>query len=162
MTDISVKLTVQIPGGPTIQTSQTLGVEAYESYDVSLPPESTVQLTVLPADVKGKVKLFLVQSSLYSQTTGTDKITYSIDGKITDRELDAPQLFLGTGTIDDLGPPQKVTFKNAYKKSQSALDKDKKPVKDKDGKDVMEDVTKANTATITILVGKDAAATPAG
>jgi hypothetical protein len=139
-TDISVKLSVQIPSGPMIQTARTVTVDAYEKIDLSLPPGSDKEVT-LPSGLTGKVKLLLIQSSLYNGKTASEKITYSIGDTIKDRTLDEPQIFLGIGAIDALGPPAKLTFKNAYPKT----DDTKKPPAD---------LTETNTALLSILIGR--------
>jgi hypothetical protein len=141
-TDISVKLSVQIPSGPMIQTARTIAVDAYEKIELPLPPDSGKEVIVtLPSGLTGKVKLLLIQSSLYNGKAPTEKITYSIGDKIKERPLDEPQIFLGIGAINDLGPPATITFKNTYPKTD---DTKKPPV----------DLTQANTALLSILIGR--------
>lgn len=146
MTEINVRLSVQIPDGPTIQTARTVDVDAYEKIEVALPPNAGKNATVA-IDVLGvatKVKLLLIQSSLYSSTRGD--ITWSIGDKITDRKLGEPQLFLGSEAIDALGldQPVKIKFKNTYPAKEA-------PVKEDDPE---KDLSKENTANLSILVGR--------
>jgi hypothetical protein len=146
MTEINVRLSIQVPGGPSIQTARTVDVDAYETIEVALLPNDAKNATVA-IDVLGvatKVKLLLIQSSLYSSKTGD--ITWSLGDTITDRKLGEPQLFLGSEAIDALGlnKPVKITFKNTYPAKEAP----------KEAGDPEKDLTKENTANLSILVGR--------
>jgi hypothetical protein len=143
MTDVTVRLSVQVPGGPTIQSTRVVAVDAYEQIDVALPPkdskDATVAIDVL--GVKGKVKLLLVQNSLAGKDGGA--ITWSLGDAVKDRNLTEPQLFLGSDAIDALGldGAKKITFKNTY------------PATEGEG-ETKKDLTKDNAASLSILIGR--------
>lgn len=144
MADLSVKLTVQIPGGPTIQSDRKIAVESYKKIDVSLPPnasnDSEFEFNFGPA---ADVNLFMIQSSLYSSEDS--QISFTI-GELADVSLGEPLLVTGKEIVKALALDPKVSFKNTYPAE--------KEVKDPETEEVTTvDLTEANTAKITILIG---------
>ena len=131
MAKVNVTLTVQIVGGPTINESKELVVEAYDKIDVVIEPEKEKSVEVQPSEGK-RISFLVIKSSVYSDSTKNIKITYGIDdaGKI---ELDQPHFYLGSGVVSLLGSDPKVLkFKNGS---------ENKP---------------ENKAELEILVGRDA------
>ena len=157
MAKISVDLGIQVKDGPVMKAARTIEADAYDKLDVPLAPGAEKTYEIQPSGAAGAVKLLLVQSSFYSgkkdadgkEITGT--ITYSIGAVVKDQVLDQPLLFLGSGVLSALGPPQKISFKDTY----PAV---KKAAQGSEEKDV--DLTEVNTAYLSILVGRDATATP--
>ncbi|PSR16859.1 hypothetical protein C8255_15650 [filamentous cyanobacterium CCP3] len=140
MADLSVKFTVQIPGGPTIQSDRKLAVSTHQKVDLSLPPNKagTAKIDVdFTPDDTDKINLLLIQSSLYS-----DNLTFTIDETdIKDQKLVEPVLLLGSELIKAIAMPNKITFAN---------------------KANLEDPAKLaqQTAQITVLVGRAASPPP--
>lgn len=140
MPDLTVKMTVQIPGGPTIQCDRTIAVASYQPLELSLPPNAagTAKIDVdFTTDDKEAINLLMIQSTLYSKPNEDPIITYTIKDKITDLPLVEPLFLLGSQLIATIAQPTQVTFKNLYKWT--------------DGKD---DTMTKNTAKITVLVGR--------
>lgn len=183
MTDLNVKLSVQIPGGSTIQSSRIVTVGAHRKIDFSLPPgngsEAGMKISFLPdkseagnttteagkinPEVKtsnpeaGKINLLLIQSSFYSGEKEGGEIRFSIGKNINNQELAEPLLLLGSEMIDALAPPQTITFFNTFpsSKSEQITEKDEETKKTK-----ITDLTTENTAQITILIGLAPDSTP--
>ena len=134
MAKVNVTLTVQIVGGPTINESKELVVEAYDKIDVVIEPEKEKSVEVQPSEGK-RISFLVIKSSVYSDSTKNIKITYGIDdaGKI---ELDQPHFYLGSGVVSLLGSPKILKFKNASEKKLE------------------------NNAQLEILVGRDATPEP--
>jgi hypothetical protein len=158
MTDLNVRLSVQIPAGPTIQSSRTVTVGAHRKIDFSLPPgngtQAGMEIKFLPDQSDaGKINLLLIQSSFYANEKEGGDLLFSIGDKIQKKKLTEPLLLLGSEIIDVLAPPQTITFFNTYPSSKS----EKITEKDKEGKETQKtkttDVTTENTAQITILIG---------
>lgn len=179
MTDLNVKLSVQIPGGSTIQSSRTITVGAHRKIDFSLPPgngaEAGMKISFLPDkpdagnstteagnsttetqksnSEAGKINLLLIQSSFYSGEKEGGELRFSIGDNIKDQKLTEPLLLLGSEMIGVLAPPQTIIFVNTYPSSKS----EQITEKDKDGKETQKtkttDLTTENTAQITILIG---------
>jgi hypothetical protein len=146
MPDLTVKLSVQIPGGPTVQGDRTVSVASYQPLELSLPPNAagTAKIDVdFTVDDKEAINLLLIQSTLYSKPYEDPIITYTIKDKITDLPLAEPLFLLGSKLIEAIAQPTALTFKNLYKWT--------------DGKD---ETLAKNTAKITVLVGRAAPPPP--
>ncbi|MBD2095617.1 hypothetical protein H6F90_10670 [Trichocoleus sp. FACHB-591] len=146
MPDLTVKLSVQIPGGPTVQGGSTVPVASYQTLEWTLPPNAsgTAKIDVdFTVDDKEAINLLLIQSTLYSNPNEDAIITYTIKDKITDLPFEEPLFLLGSKLIEAIAQPTQVTFKNLYKWT--------------DGKD---DTLNKNTAKVTVLVGRAAPPPP--
>jgi hypothetical protein len=109
---LSVTLNVQVVGGPRISASWTKEVEAYDKVDVTVVASDTVEVDVQPSAI-GQVE-FLMISLADATQYGTD-ITYKISPDSPDAvNLDAPQVFIGTGAVGllNLAAPTKLFFSN--------------------------------------------------
>lgn len=112
---ISLKISVQVVGGPKIEAAKTLKVEAYEKITLAVPNDSTdVQVELQPGGV-GVVKLIMITSDAYG-----DQLTYSPDSGTTTIGLDQPHLFIGVGGVGVLGSPKTLIFNNALSTPTSA------------------------------------------
>ncbi len=69
MADIALNVQIAIPNGPKIGLSRTLGVEAFDMIDVTVPADATQQkeIQLQPGGI-GKVKFLLIAADWY----GTD------------------------------------------------------------------------------------------
>jgi hypothetical protein len=94
MVDIKANLSVQIPGGPQINAAQSLKLEAYKYFDVSLDKDQATEIITL-TEVK-KLSLILVKATFTLAKDSTSKLMYKIGDGGTLVELDAPLLLLGS------------------------------------------------------------------
>ena len=146
MPDLTVKLSVQIPGGPTIQGDRSIPVASYQPLELSLPPNAKGNATIevdFTVDDTEDINLLMIQSTLYSKPNADPIITYTISEKINDLPFEEPLFLLGSKLIAAIAQPKKVTFKNLYQWT--------------DGKD---ETLNKNTAKITVLVGRAAPPPP--
>ncbi|MBN1181693.1 MAG: hypothetical protein JXB49_05345 [Bacteroidales bacterium] len=101
---IKLNIEVLVEGGPKMSAFQSIPVEAYDKIEIDIPGgdnanPGTATIEVQPGGT-GQVKFLSVISTLYDP-----KITYAVDGG-NDIVLDAPQLFLGSGSVGLLGTTQ--------------------------------------------------------
>jgi hypothetical protein len=142
MPDLTVKLSVQIPGAPPVQGDRTIPVASYQPLELSLPPNANGTATIevdFTVDDAEDINLLLIQSTLYSKPNEEPILTYTISENIKDLPLEEPLFLLGSKLIAAIAQPKKVTFKNKYQWTA--------------GKD---DTLTKNTAKITVLVGRAA------
>ncbi len=157
MPDLTVRYSVQVPGGPTIQGDRTIPVASFQQMELTLPPNANgtarINVDFTPSDAEG-INLLLIQSTLYSPSNGKSLITFAYQDKAADASKDKaddtakdkatddlplaePFLLLGSDVIGKIAQPKSLTFKNLYEWT--------------DGKD---DTLTKNTAKITVLVGR--------
>ena len=125
MTNLKVQLSVQIPAGPTVQSTRTVAVDKYESFNLSLPPnmdgDSSAGVDRMPKASEGPISLLMVQSSIYP--TGGDageiKITLGTT-PIADKSLHEPLFLSGAQVISALGEIAQISFVNTYKPTEPA------------------------------------------
>jgi hypothetical protein len=96
MVDIKANLSVQIPGGPQVNAAQSLQLEAYKYFDITLDKtQATEDITL--TEVKN-LSLILVKATFTLAKDSTSKLMYKI-GEATGTsfvELNAPLLLLGS------------------------------------------------------------------
>jgi len=165
MPDLTVRYSVQVPGGPTIQGDRTIPVASFQQMELTLPPNANgtarINVDFTPSDAEG-INLLLIQSTLYSSSIDKPLITFAYQDKAADASKDKaddtakdkatdtakdsatddlplaePFLLLGSDVIGKIAQPKSLTFKNLYEWT--------------DGKD---DTLTKNTAKITVLVGR--------
>jgi hypothetical protein len=151
MTDVSVKLSVQVPGGPTIQSSRTVAVDTYEKIDVTLPPSKTagkpseITIPILKKEGLTELKLLLIEASFYSDEKTIDEKKWAIQYKIgeekTGKNLVEPMILLGSEVIKALGNFDAITITSTYP-DETGTGTDKKSL------------TKEHTLNLSILVGR--------
>jgi hypothetical protein len=130
---INVTLNVQVVGGPRISAFLTREVEAYDKVDVTVAAGDTDKEVDVQPSAVGQVE-FLMISLADATQYGTD-ITYKINTASADAiNLDAPQVFIGTGAVGllNLTAPTKLFFSNGL----------------------------STDASVQVLVGRDATPTP--
>jgi hypothetical protein len=98
-TNISWKLSVEIPSGPNIIVGNTVQADAYDRIEVKVP-DSTASPTATTVDVQpgaaGKVKLLLIRSTKYG-----DNLTYKVhDNTTPERVLNDTVFLVGAGSLD--------------------------------------------------------------
>lgn len=129
MTDLKVQLSVQVPNGPTFQSSRTVAV-TNEIFNISIPPNkqgtAAAKVDSEPKPIEGLVKLLLIQSNIYPVGEEAGEIKLTIEStKITKIPLHEPVLYLGTKMIEAIGEIGAISFDNTYKLG-TARDKRKK------------------------------------
>jgi len=161
MTDVSVKLNVQVPGGPTIQSSRTVAVDTYEKIDVTLPPSKTagkaseITIPILKKEGSTEIKLLLVEASFYSgekTIEGQDwAIQYKLVGTpgvvVEGKNLVEPMILLGGEVIKALGSFDAITITSTYP-DETGTGTEKKSL------------TKEHTVNLSILVGRSVISPP--
>ena len=105
-TKISFKVDLAVEKGPSSSLTQDLDVDAYDLLKVKVPAgdtttPGTITVDVQPGQTK-QIKLLSLTSSMYDE-----KLTYKIDAAGNDIPLDAPQLFVGAGSLGLIGATAK-------------------------------------------------------
>ncbi|MEM7061804.1 MAG: hypothetical protein AAF572_01390 [Cyanobacteria bacterium P01_B01_bin.77] len=135
MANIDITFKAQVLGGPTIsQPQRRISVEAYEQIQVELAPGEGKTVQIGTSD---QFNLLIIWSDLYSD--GSSEIKYTI-GTLADIDLDQLQTYLG-GSAEAILTESTITFQNDYAA----------PAEGEDPK----------TATIQLLIGRDATPPPA-
>jgi hypothetical protein len=135
MTKITINLNVQVEGGPSISSSLSRDVEAYDYVDAVIPSDETVVTVKLQPSENKDLQFVLIQ---VSGDFEKDKVTYGVTDEVP-IVLNESHLYLGETNIKLLGDTvSELKFKNA-----SAVD----PKKNRDAK-------------LKILVGRDPTPTP--
>lgn len=94
MVDAKVSINVQIPGGPQINSAQSLLLEAYKYFDITLDKTQKDESVTL-ADIK-KLNLILVKATLTKAKDSPTKLIYKVGSSGTFVEMDAPLLMSGS------------------------------------------------------------------
>jgi hypothetical protein len=135
MTDLKVQLSVQVPNGPIFQSTRTVVVAAYETFNVSIPPNEKGDAAagidrMSNPNGEGPVKLLLIQSNIYPVSKEAGEIKLKIETKdfsqdppvitavIEETPLYEPLVLMGTKVIEviaDGEPIEKISFINTYK-----------------------------------------------
>ena len=105
---IEYSLNVQVFGGPRIFKSNVLEVDAYDKFEVVVPTDGTVNVTVQPGEASN-VQFVLIDSNNY------DNLTCVIDPTASgSTEVGGPQfrmyyplMLVGQGAVSLLGSKQK-------------------------------------------------------
>ena len=157
MTDLSVKIGIQIPSGPTIQSNRTLTVDAPQQIDLALPPEGDKKASIdigLSLEETDKVNLLFIKSSFYSGEKEGGDLTVSINEMIKDKPLTEPLLLLGSDIIDAVGALKTITFSNTYPTTREETVEVPAEGEQTETQTKTVNITDENTAQITILVGR--------
>ena len=105
-TKITYKVDLAVEKGPTSAVTQDIEVDAYDLLKFDVPggdanTPGTITIDVQPSAVS-RIRLLSISSSKYS-----DKLTYDVDASGTSVALDAPQLFIGGGSVGRIGATAK-------------------------------------------------------
>lgn len=114
-TTLKATLRVDIDGASSLSATHTIGAEAYDRIDVTVPTGSpnTATVEVQPGSA-GQVQLLLITASAYPDDgSGTHQLTYEVDSSGSSIDLDAPLLVVGTGAVGQLGAVNEIVFTNA-------------------------------------------------
>jgi hypothetical protein len=97
-----------VASGPTIKSSRTVVVDAYDKISVTVPDGSSdLEVDIAPG-AAGTVKLLLVTSSTYGED-----LTYKVNADAADHPLDEPHVLTGAGAVALLdAAAAKLTFAN--------------------------------------------------
>ena len=125
MTNLKVQLSVQIPAGPTVQSTRTVAVDKYESFNLSLPPnmdgDSSAGIDRMPKSSEGPISLLMVQSSIYPTGGDAGEIKLTLGTTpIADKSLHEPLFLSGAQVISALGEIAQISFVNTYKPTKPA------------------------------------------
>lgn len=106
---ISIDWAVSLSAAPGPRISQTgsLVVDAYDKVSITLEPQATADVDLLPADAPGRLSVLMLSASTYDLA-----LTYSADGGTTTIPLDAPLVLLGRGAVERAGLPHRLQFAN--------------------------------------------------
>jgi len=105
--NLNWRVNVSVSGGPQLELSQDLVLDAYDSVSVAVPAGESMNVEVQPGD-SDKVHLLIIQSNHY----GSD-LKYKVDGGSGKVELDQPQILSGPGAVGLLGAaPQTIEITN--------------------------------------------------
>lgn len=142
MTNLKVQLSVQIPSGPTVQSTRTVAVDKYESFNLSLPPnmdgDSSAGIDRMPKASEGPISLLLVQSSIYPTGGEAGEIKLTLGATpIADKSLHEPLFLSGAQVISALGEIAQISFVNTYKPTEPAV-KDAAAQKEAEAKTALE------------------------
>ncbi|MEM9214097.1 MAG: hypothetical protein AAGD25_07085 [Cyanobacteria bacterium P01_F01_bin.150] len=132
MTTLKVQLSIQVPSGPTVQSTRTVEVDKYETFDLSIPPNSAgtaaAGIDRMPKPEEGPIKLLLIQSNIYPKGEGTGEIKLTVEATpILDKPLHEPLFLLGPEVIaslresnndDNNGEISKISFVNTYQPTE--------------------------------------------
>ena len=109
-TNISWKLSVDIPSGPSVALSSAVPVDAYDRIAVTVPASGTETPVDIQPGASGRVKFLMIRSDNYG-----DDLTYkvSVTGN-PERKLNDVLLLVGAGGLELLEDPlDKLLFKNS-------------------------------------------------
>jgi hypothetical protein len=135
MERISFSVTIQVAGGPSLPIAGTLEVEAYEKFDIAVPPSvagtnGSAKISVAPVDIS-KVQLLVIISDI---NDGTIKFQHSSSSTSPPQgviDLKGPVTLIGTSAVSLLNADTAdLTFTNSG----------------------------SQAARVTLLVGRDASA----
>jgi hypothetical protein len=134
MERISFSVTIQVAGGPSLPIAGTLEVEAYEKFDIAVPPSvagtnGSAKISVAPVDIS-KVQLLVIISDI---NDGTIKFQHSSSSTSSSQgviDLKGPVTLIGTSAVSLLNEIADLTFTNSG----------------------------SQAARVTLLVGRDASA----
>jgi hypothetical protein len=134
MERISFSVTIQVAGGPSLPIAGTLEVEAYEKFDIAVPPSvagtnGSAKISVAPVDIS-KVQLLVIISDI---NDGTIKFQHSSSSTSPPQgviDLKGPVTLIGTSAVSLLNEIADLTFTNSG----------------------------SQAARVTLLVGRDASA----
>jgi hypothetical protein len=134
MERISFSVTIQVAGGPSLPIAGTLEVEAYEKFDIAVPPSvagtnGSAKISVAPVDIS-KVQLLVIISDI---NDGTIKFQHSSSSTSSPQgviDLKGPVTLIGTSAVSLLNEIADLTFTNSG----------------------------SQAARVTLLVGRDASA----
>ena len=105
-----------VASGPTIKSSRTVVVDAYDKISVTVPDGTSDLEVELQPGGAGSIRLLIVKSNVYG-----DGLTYTINADSTDHVLDEPHVLLGTGSVALYGAePTKLVFDNALGTGEDA------------------------------------------
>jgi len=110
MTDIDVKQNAAVQGGPVVDGSGPVTVEAYSKINVTIAAAAAdVEVEVQPT-AADRVNLLVITAGAYSAD-----LTYKVGANTgTPVALDAPQFFNGAGMMSMLeADPNSLFFSNA-------------------------------------------------
>ena len=115
MPNVIATINLQIPGGPKLDASNTLPVEAYDRVEVEVSPGDTNKVIELQPGRASQLRALVIKSSIYDDT---GKLTYAVSDGTSDSaevNLDGPQVFLGPGAISlfNVDPPVALKVSNA-------------------------------------------------
>lgn len=125
MTSLKVQLNIQIPAGPTVQSTRTVVVDKYESFNLSLPPntdgDASAGIDRMPKASEGPINLLLVQSNIYPKGADAGDIKLTVGTTpIADKPLHEPLFLSGAQVISALGEIAQISFINTYKPTKPA------------------------------------------
>ena len=106
-------LTVQIPGGPKLSSSQNLAVDAYDKVDVVIPHGGADHTVDIQPSGANQLLFLLISADRYADTL-TYKPQDETGPGAAAVKLNAQQLLVGTGAVGLLQkPPKQLIFNNA-------------------------------------------------
>lgn len=109
--NIATTISVAVPKGPTINAQQTIEVEGYDKVELSVPKKADggkIVATVQPGGA-GAVRLLVVTAD----PAGPDvKYGWGDPPKDATLPLDGPQVVVGAGLADKLGPMKQIMVTN--------------------------------------------------
>ncbi|MDH4274259.1 MAG: hypothetical protein OEW08_04395 [Gammaproteobacteria bacterium] len=116
MKNLSASTSFQIPGGPTLSATTSLEISAYDRIDVTVNAGDASEVVEIQPSAADKVRLLVIKSSVYDDT---GKLTYIVSNGTDDSNpvnLDAPQIFIGSGGIELFGidPPSSLKFSSTF------------------------------------------------
>ncbi|MGC1528291.1 MAG: hypothetical protein WA783_19755 [Phormidesmis sp.] len=166
MTNLKVQLSVQIPAGPTVQSTRTVAVDKYESFNLSLPPnmdgDSSAGIDRMPKSSEGPISLLMVQSSIYPTGGDAGEIKLTLGTTpIADKSLHEPLFLSGAQVISALGEIAQISFVNTYKPTKPA-EKDAAAQKEAEAKAALESAKTEETSAQQRVEEADSAEAKAG
>jgi hypothetical protein len=112
MAKLNWSITLQVAGGPTLNTGQSgLDIEAVDRIDVTIDAGDTDKMVQIQPAAAGAVHLLVVTSDLYGP-----KLSFKASDGTTDSAnvvLDAPQLYAGGASALFGTDPQQLKLTNA-------------------------------------------------
>jgi hypothetical protein len=111
MPSVIATINMQIPGGPQLDASNTLPIEAYDRIEVDVNPGDTKKVISIQPGSASQLRALVIKSSIYDDS---GKVTYAVSSGGSDSHevnLDGPQVFLGPGALSLFGVDPPVALK---------------------------------------------------
>lgn len=111
-------MNVQVAGGPKIKDSQTIEMEAYDKFTVTIEDgETDKEIQIIPG-TNNNTSFLVIRSDKYNNTTDAAvNLNFKVNGTGNPFiDLDAPFFLIGkgaTGMLDSGNAPQKFFFSNS-------------------------------------------------
>ena len=122
---ITIKVDIQVDKGPRVEISQSLELEGYDPFRITVPFKQNNNPGTAELDIGlgPRVRLLLIKTPMNLEEGRQLDLSYTINEEDQKIPLDEPHFYLGEGPVKALGEDiETITFYNEEKKPQDSTE----------------------------------------